>query len=88
MLQTPAHAVSVSVPNNKCAFSHPRVVHKDIIGDKLMADYSSSILEFQVWNIKVATAIPNIPLPLEHEVKTLPSTIYSSLGLMCHLSYG
>lgn len=30
----------------------PRVVHKDIIGDKLMADYSSSILEFQVWNIQ------------------------------------
>lgn len=87
MQQTAAHAMSVSVPNNKCAFSHPRVVHKEI-GDKLMADYSSSILEFQVWNIKAATATPNIPLPLEHEVKTLPSTIYSSFGLTCHLSYG
>lgn len=64
--------MSVSVPTNKCAFSHPRVVHKEIIGDKLMADYSSSILEFQVWNIKAATATPNIPLPLEHEVKTHP----------------
>lgn len=82
----PAHAVSV--PNNKCAFSHPRVVHKEIIDDKLMADYSSSILEFHVRSIKAATATPNIPLPLEHEAKTLPSTIYSSLGLTCHLSYG
>lgn len=56
VLQTPAHAMSVSVHYNKWAFSHPRVVHKERIGDKLMAGYSFSILEFQVWKVKATAA--------------------------------
>lgn len=53
VLQTPTHAMSVSVPKNNCAFDHPRKVYKK----------SVRIFGISVWNVK-ATLATSMSLPL------------------------